>query len=114
MTVDSSSSPTCRARGMQARLGRESVASRLSLFCADKGSCAMRRTWVLIVPLTVVCLPAVSLLHAAIPLTPAQALSYVRIADLHLSPDGRQLACVAVSYRWDARPHIRLVDVATG
>jgi dipeptidyl aminopeptidase/acylaminoacyl peptidase len=74
----------------------------------------MRRTWPSIVLLAGFCLPTASVLHAATPLTPAQALSYVRIADLHLSPDGRQLACVAVSHRWDARPHIRLVDVTTG
>jgi dipeptidyl aminopeptidase/acylaminoacyl peptidase len=47
-------------------------------------------------------------------LTPAQALSYVRVGDLHFSPDGSKLACIAISYRWDWRPHVRIVDVATG
>jgi dipeptidyl aminopeptidase/acylaminoacyl peptidase len=74
----------------------------------------MRRPWALIVLFAAVCLTDASALQAATPLTPAQVLSYVRIADLHLSPDGRQLACVASSYLWDARPRIRLVDVATG
>ncbi|MGH6878277.1 MAG: hypothetical protein ACREHV_13025 [Rhizomicrobium sp.] len=34
-------------------------------------------------------------------LTPAQALSYVRVGDLHFSPGGSKLAYVALSYRWD-------------
>ena len=47
-------------------------------------------------------------------LTPAQALSYTRAGELHFSADGKQLACVASSYLWDALPRIRVVDVATG
>ncbi|QYE33432.1 S9 family peptidase (plasmid) [Polymorphobacter sp. PAMC 29334] len=46
--------------------------------------------------------------------TPAQALSYVRASDLRLSPDGSQLAYVAVSYNWDAKPHLRVLDIAAG
>ena len=48
------------------------------------------------------------------PLTPAQALSSVRAGDLHLSPDGAKLAYVALSYRWDYRSQLHVVDVATG
>ena len=48
------------------------------------------------------------------PMTPAQALSYIRPGDLHFSPDGAKLAYVASSYIWDAQPHIWLMDVATG
>ncbi|HEX4080490.1 MAG TPA: S9 family peptidase [Rhizomicrobium sp.] len=47
-------------------------------------------------------------------LTPAQALSYVRVGDLHFSPNGSKLAYIAISYRWDWQPHIRVTDVATG
>src|SRR5215469_8292561 len=47
-------------------------------------------------------------------LTPAQALSYVRIGDLQFSPDGSKLAFVVASYKWDARPRLRVMDVATG
>jgi len=47
-------------------------------------------------------------------MTPAQALSYVRASDLHVSPDGAKLAYVVGSYRWDAKPHVRILDVATG
>lgn len=63
---------------------------------------------------TAACLTAAASGYAAQPLTSAQALSYVRIGDLHFSPDGRQLACVIVSYRWDAQPRLRIVDVASG
>ena len=48
------------------------------------------------------------------PLTPTQALAYVRIGDLHFSPDGANLAYVVVSYQWDALPRVRIVNVATG
>jgi dipeptidyl aminopeptidase/acylaminoacyl peptidase len=47
-------------------------------------------------------------------MTPAQALSFVRASDLHFSPDGAKLAYVVTSYRWDAKPHVRIMDVATG
>ncbi len=47
-------------------------------------------------------------------LTPAQALSYRRVTDLTLSPDGSQLAYVMYSYRWDWRPHLWLLDVPSG
>jgi len=50
--------------------------------------------------------------HAA--MTPAQALSYVRASDLHLSPDGSKLAYVVSSYLWDAKPRIRILDLAGG
>ncbi|HWW19757.1 MAG TPA: S9 family peptidase, partial [Steroidobacteraceae bacterium] len=48
------------------------------------------------------------------PLTPAQALSYVWVGDLHFSPDGSKLAFVVGSYKWDALPHIRISDIASG
>lgn len=64
---------------------------------------------------TAACLFAAPLCHAAAaPLTPTQALAYVRIGDLQFSPDGAQLSCVASSYQWDALPRIRLFDLATG
>ncbi len=47
-------------------------------------------------------------------LTPAMALSYVRVGDLHFSPDGSKLAYVAASYSWDVRGHVRVMDIATG
>lgn len=47
------------------------------------------------------------------PITPAEALSYVRAGDLHFSADGKRLAYVAISYRWDWQPHIRVLDVAS-
>jgi dipeptidyl aminopeptidase/acylaminoacyl peptidase len=46
--------------------------------------------------------------------TPAQALSYIRIGDLQFSPDGSKLAYVVASYKWDALPRLRIMDVATG
>jgi dipeptidyl aminopeptidase/acylaminoacyl peptidase len=52
--------------------------------------------------------------RAEVGLGPAQALSYVRAGDLHISPDGSKLAYVASSYLWDAKPHIRVMDLATG
>jgi dipeptidyl aminopeptidase/acylaminoacyl peptidase len=48
------------------------------------------------------------------PLTPTQALTYVRIGDLHFSPDGATLTYVVASYQWDALPRVRIVEVATG
>ena len=51
---------------------------------------------------------------AAAPLTPAQALDYVRVGDLHFSPDGTKLAYVTVSYRDDALPRIWIMNVAGG
>ena len=47
-------------------------------------------------------------------MTPTEALSYVRAGDLHFSPDGRRLAYVAISYRWDWQPHLRVLDTASG
>lgn len=55
-----------------------------------------------------------STLGAATVLTPEKALSYVRAGDLHFSPDGTELAYVATSYLWDARPHVALIDPGTG
>jgi len=52
--------------------------------------------------------------HAAPAMTPTQALSYVRASDLHFSPDGSKLAYVVSSYRWDAKPRVRVLDIATG
>jgi dipeptidyl aminopeptidase/acylaminoacyl peptidase len=49
--------------------------------------------------------------HAQSALTPAQALDFKRIADLHFSPDGSKLVYVLYSYRWDWQPHIWLLDV---
>src|SRR5262252_891029 len=56
----------------------------------------------------------VSPCRATPPLTPAQALAFIRISDLHFSPDGSHLAYVVSSYQWDALPRVRLLDVATG
>jgi dipeptidyl aminopeptidase/acylaminoacyl peptidase len=47
-------------------------------------------------------------------MTPAQALNFRSIADLHLSPDGSKLAYVVYSYEWDWLPHLWLMDIATG
>jgi dipeptidyl aminopeptidase/acylaminoacyl peptidase len=52
--------------------------------------------------------------HAQNAMTPAQALDYRRVSDLHLSPDGSKLLYVMSSYRWDVQPHLWLMDVATG
>jgi dipeptidyl aminopeptidase/acylaminoacyl peptidase len=52
--------------------------------------------------------------RAAQPLTSAQALAFIRIGGLRFSPDGRQLAGVVVSYRWNALAQIRVVDTASG
>ena len=51
---------------------------------------------------------------AATAMTPTEALSYVRAGDVHFSPDGKRLAYVAISYRWDWQPHLRLLDLTTG
>jgi dipeptidyl aminopeptidase/acylaminoacyl peptidase len=47
-------------------------------------------------------------------MTPEQALGFVRIGNLAFSPDGSRLAFLSVSYRWDYRPHLSVMDVATG
>ena len=44
-------------------------------------------------------------------MTPAQALDYRRVGDLHLSPDGSKLLYVMYSYRWDWQPHLWLMDI---
>jgi dipeptidyl aminopeptidase/acylaminoacyl peptidase len=70
------------------------------------------RTPLLLVSVAVV-IGAVFAANASQPMTPAEALSYVRAGDLHVSPDGKRLAYVAISYRWDWQPHVRVLDVAT-
>jgi len=57
---------------------------------------------------------ASSIVAAAQPLSAEQALAFIRISDLHFSPDGTRLACVVTSYRWDALPRVTIVDTATG
>jgi dipeptidyl aminopeptidase/acylaminoacyl peptidase len=52
--------------------------------------------------------------HAQSAMTPAQALNYRRVSDLHLSPDGSKLLYVVSSYQWDWQPHLWLMDLATG
>jgi dipeptidyl aminopeptidase/acylaminoacyl peptidase len=52
--------------------------------------------------------------HAQAPMTPAQALDYRRIGDLHVSPDGSKLLYVMYSYRWDWQPHLWLMDMGSG
>jgi dipeptidyl aminopeptidase/acylaminoacyl peptidase len=47
-------------------------------------------------------------------ITPAQALDYRRIGDLHFSPDGTKLTYVVRTYRQVYAPHLWLMDVATG
>src|ERR1700733_4483703 len=51
---------------------------------------------------------------AQTPLTPAKALSYRRIANLHLSPDGLKLAFIVYSYPKDWPPQLWLMDIAAG
>jgi dipeptidyl aminopeptidase/acylaminoacyl peptidase len=51
--------------------------------------------------------------HAQNAMTPAQALNYRRISDLHLSPDGSKLLYVLYSYQWDWQPHLCLMDIAS-
>jgi Tol biopolymer transport system component len=46
-------------------------------------------------------------------MTPAQALSYIRVSDMHFSPKGSELVYVENSYLWDAQPHIWLMDLVT-
>src|ERR1700733_3719013 len=59
-------------------------------------------------------LTALSLLcQAQNAMTPAQALSYRRVSDLQLSPDGSKLLYVLYSYQWDWQPHLCLMDIAT-
>jgi dipeptidyl aminopeptidase/acylaminoacyl peptidase len=57
--------------------------------------------------------PAAAPADAAAPMTPAQALDYRRIGDLHFSPDGSRLAFVILSYPQDYSPHVWLMEVAT-
>jgi dipeptidyl aminopeptidase/acylaminoacyl peptidase len=52
--------------------------------------------------------------HAQNAMTPAQALAYRRVTDLHLSLDGSKLLYVVYSYQWDWQPHLWLMDIATG
>jgi dipeptidyl aminopeptidase/acylaminoacyl peptidase len=47
------------------------------------------------------------------PMTPAQALSYIRVSDMHFSPKGSELVYVENSYLWDAQPHIWLMNLVT-
>jgi dipeptidyl aminopeptidase/acylaminoacyl peptidase len=47
-------------------------------------------------------------------LTPAQALGYRRVGDLHFSPDASKLVYVVQSYRWDWQPHLWVIDVVNG
>src|SRR5581483_1864795 len=59
-------------------------------------------------------LPAMALVsHAQDALTPAQALDYRRIADLHFSPDVTQLAYLVLSYSDDYAPHLSVMDLRT-
>jgi dipeptidyl aminopeptidase/acylaminoacyl peptidase len=46
-------------------------------------------------------------------ITPAQALDYKRVGDLHFSPDGTKLTYVVRVYPQDYAPHLWLMDVAT-
>jgi hypothetical protein len=41
------------------------------------------------------------------------ALAYTRASDLHFSPDASKLAYMVNSYRFDAKPRIRIVDMKT-
>jgi dipeptidyl aminopeptidase/acylaminoacyl peptidase len=52
--------------------------------------------------------------HAQSALTPAQALNFRRIGDLHFSPDGSKLVYVVYSYSWDWQPRLWLMDALTG
>jgi len=52
--------------------------------------------------------------RAAAALSPAEALNYQRIGDLHFTPDGRKLTYIALSYPKDWLPHICIMDVASG
>jgi dipeptidyl aminopeptidase/acylaminoacyl peptidase len=47
-------------------------------------------------------------------LSPAEALNYERIGDLHFSPDGRKLAYIALSYPKDWLPRVCVVDIRSG
>ncbi|MBS0274177.1 MAG: S9 family peptidase [Proteobacteria bacterium] len=46
--------------------------------------------------------------------TPAQVLNYTRAGDLHVSPDGKKLAYIVLSYPQDWKPRVRILDIATG
>jgi dipeptidyl aminopeptidase/acylaminoacyl peptidase len=73
--------------------------------CLNSGRCF---AWVvLLVALSLDC-------YAQTALTPAQALSYRRVTDLHFSPDGSRLAYVVYSYQWDWKPHLWMLEVAAG
>jgi dipeptidyl aminopeptidase/acylaminoacyl peptidase len=52
--------------------------------------------------------------HADPMITPEKALDYRRAGDVHFSPDGTKLAYISVGYRDDYKPHVWLMDVATG
>jgi dipeptidyl aminopeptidase/acylaminoacyl peptidase len=54
------------------------------------------------------------LVLAAPIITPEKALDYRRAGDVHFSPDGTKLAYISVGYRDDYKPHVWLMDVATG
>lgn len=47
-------------------------------------------------------------------MTPAQALDYRIISDLHFSPDGQQLTYLVRSYRQESASHLWLMQLATG
>jgi dipeptidyl aminopeptidase/acylaminoacyl peptidase len=49
----------------------------------------------------------------AAPTTPSQALSYIRVSDLHFSANGTKLAYVESSYLWDVQPHVWIMDLIT-
>lgn len=52
--------------------------------------------------------------HSQNAMTPAQALDYRRVGDLHLSPDGSKLLYVTYSYRWNWQPHLWLMEIQHG
>lgn len=51
---------------------------------------------------------------AAAAMSPAEALDFRRIGDLHLSPDGSRLTYVVMSYTWDWQPHLWVMDIPSG
>ena len=52
--------------------------------------------------------------HSQTAMTPAQALDYRRLGDLHLSADGSRLLFVMNSYRWDWQSRLWLMDMDSG
>lgn len=50
---------------------------------------------------------------AADGLTPAAALDFSRLSDLHFSPDGTRLAYIVLSYPRDWNPRIHILDIAS-